>query len=134
MNRRKIAFIYLPIIAVIPILVGVYQTLHFLNWLLDFYWDFSWAVNFIQFSLFTLILCFIISLYERFCNWYRLVILSVLYANLSCHYHEYYPSIAFYNITNIVAISLIAIGIIGCLIHFGYQIKDFFRYVRTRSK
>lgn len=132
MNRRKIAYIYLPIFAVIPVLIGSYQVLHFTNWLLEMGWDFSWAINFIQLSHFSLLLCFIISLYEHFCIYYRLVIAATLYASLSCHFADWFPSIYFYNITNIIAILIIFVGIIGCLIHFGIQIKDFIRYVRTK--
>lgn len=32
----------------------------------------------------------------------------------------------------IIAILLIFAGIIGCVIHFSIQIKDFVRYVRTK--
>lgn len=130
--RRKIAFIYLPIVAIIPLVIGIYQISHFFNWLLDLEWNFDWAINFIELSHFTLVLCFIISLYEHFCIYYRLVILSVLYASLSCHFADSFPSIAIYNISNIIAILLIFVGIIGCVIHFGIQIKDFVRYVRTK--
>lgn len=132
MMRRKIAFIYLPVFAMIPLVIGAYQIAHFLNWLLDLEWNFDWAINFIQLSHFTLALCFIISLYEHFCIYYRIVILSVLYASLSCYFYDSFPSILTYNITNILAILLIFVGIIGCLIHFGIQIKDFVRYVRTK--
>ena len=132
MNRRKLAFIYLPIIAIIPILLGVYQTTHFLDWLLELGLDLVWMAYFCHFSYFILVLCFIISLYEHFCIYYRLVILSVLYASLSCHFLDYFPSILTYNITNILAILCIFVGIIGCLIHFSIQIKDFVRYVRTK--
>ena len=132
MNRRKLAFIYLPIIAIIPILLGVYQITHFLDWLLELELDLVWMAYFCYFSYFILVLCFIISLYEHFCIYYRLVILSVLYASLSCHFLDYFPSILTYNITNILAILCIFAGIIGCLIHFSIQIKDFVRYVRTK--
>ena len=132
MKRSVLAFIYLPLIAVIPILLGVYQIIHFLNWLLELEIDLKWMANFCLFSYFTLVLCFIISLYEHFCIYYRIVILSVLYASLSCYFYDSFPSILTYNITNILAILLIFVGIIGCLIHFGIQIKDFVRYVRTK--
>lgn len=132
MNRRKLAFIYLPIIAIIPILLGVYQITHFLDWLLELGLDLVWMAYFCHFSYFILVLCFIISLYEHFCIYYRLVILSVLYASLSCHFLDYFPSILTYNISNILAILCIFVGITGCLIHFLIQIKDFVRYVRTK--
>ena len=130
--RRKLAFVYLPIIAILPLLLGIYQIFHFLNWLLDLDIDFTWATNISGFNYLALSLCFIISLYKHFCIYYRLVILSVFYASLSCYFHDSFPSILTYNITNILAILLIFVGIIGCLIHFSIQIKDFVRYVRTK--
>ena len=130
--RRKLAFVYLPVIAILPLLLGIYQISHFLNWLLDWDIDFTWAANISGFNYLALFLCFIISLYEHFCIYYRLVILSVLYASLSCYFYDSFSSIAFYNITNILAILLIFVGIIGCLIHFSIQIKDFVRYVNTK--
>ena len=130
--RRKVAFIYLPILAVFPVFLGTYQITHFLNWLLDLEIDFTWILRFAIYTPFILTLCFIISLYEHFCIYYRLVILSVLYASLSCYFYDSFPSITIYNISNIIAILLIFAGIIGCVIHFGIQIKDFVRYVRTK--
>lgn len=132
MKRTILAFIYLPLVAIIPILLGVYQILHFANWLLDLEINLDWMADFCYFSYYILILCFIISLYEHFCIYYRLVILAVLYASLSCHFYDIFPSIFLYNLSNILAILLIFVGIIGCLIHFGIQIKDFIRYVRTK--
>ena len=130
--RKKIAYIYLPVLAIFPIFIGVYQIVHFADWLLGLELDFTWMLRITMYAPFMLSLCFIISLYEHFCIYYRLVILSVLYASLSCYFYDSFPSIAFYNITNILAIFLIFVGIIGCLIHFGIQIKDFVRYVRTK--
>lgn len=131
-SRKKIAIIYLPIIAAFPILAGLYQIVHFLDWLLELEIDFGGIVFIARFTPYLLVLFFIISLYERFCIYYRMVIIGILYAVLSCHYLDYYPSIYFYNITNIASVLLIFVGIIGCLIHFTYQIKDFIRYVRTK--
>lgn len=130
--KRKLAFIYLPVIAILPLLLGTYQITHFLNWLLDLEIDFTWMGNISGFNYLALSLCFIISLYEHFCIYYRLVILSVFYASLSCYFYDSFPSILAYNITNILAILLIFASIIGCVIHFGIQIKDFVRYVRTK--
>lgn len=133
MNRSRLAIIYLPIIALFPLMMGVYQILHFFNWLLDLSIDFyGFILTLVYFTPYILAFLFIISLYEHFCIYYRLVILGVLYASLSCHFYDCFPSIYFYNITNILAILLIFVGIIGCLIHFGIQIKDFVRYVRTK--
>lgn len=130
--RKKIAFVYLPLLAIFPVVMGSYQILHFFNWLCDLGLSFDLMFFLGSYTPFLLILCFIISLYERFCIYYRMVIIGILYAVLSCHYLDYYPSIYFYNITNIASVLLIFVGIIGCLIHFTYQIKDFIRYVRTK--
>ena len=133
MTRKKIlAYLYLPVVAVFPVLMGAYQISHFLNWLLDWNMDFSWMLSICPYSLFFLCLFFIISLYEHFCIYHRLVILSVVYCNLSCYFADVYPSILFYNITNILAVLLITAGIVGCAVHFGCQIKDFVRYVKTK--
>ena len=132
MTRKKIAYLYLPIIAIIPVLFGIYQVIHFLDWLLDWNIDFTFMVALSHISTFLLILCLIISFYEHFCVYYRMVILAVLYCHLSCRFVTVYPSILFYNVTNILAVLLITFGIIGCAVHFGYQIKDFIRYVKTK--
>lgn len=131
-SRKKIAIIYLPIIAAFPILAGLYQIVHFFDWLLELGIDFGGIVFLARLTPYLLVLFFIISLYERFCIYYRMVIIGILYVILSCHYLDYYPSIYFYNITNIASVFLTFVGIIGCLIHFTYQIKDFIRYVRTK--
>lgn len=131
-NRRTLARIYLPIVAALPVFFGIYQIVHFLDWMLD--WNISFNVLYFlhSYSPFFLVLCFLISWYEHFCIYHRLVILSVVYCNLSCYFADVFPSILFYNITNILAVLLIAFGIIGCAVHFGCQIKDFIRYVRTK--
>ena len=133
MNRSKLAFIYLPVIALFPLIIGCYQILHFINWLLDLGIEFYGLIlTLVYYAPYTLLFLFVISLYERFCIYYRIVILSKLFVMLSCHFYDSFPSIAFYNISNIIAILLIFVGIIGCVIHFGIQIKDFVRYVRTK--
>lgn len=80
-----------------------------------------------------LIFAFVISLLEKFCFYHRLTICATLYANCSCFFMECYPSMLFYNITNLIAVMFIIAGIIGCIIHFTYQIYDFKRYIRVRK-
>lgn len=133
MRKKIVTILYLAIVAMIPVFLGVYQVIHFLNWLLDWYIDFSFMAGFSFFSIFILILCFLISLYEHFCIYHRTVILAVLYCNLSCYIMDAFPSLLFYNITNIVAVIAILVGLTGCFIHFAYQIQNFIRYVRTKS-
>ena len=130
--RKKVAFIYLPIVAAFPMALGIYQIIHFVYWLLDLEINFDFILHITPYAPFLLVLTFIISLYEKFCIYHRLCIGAVLYASLSYKFAGSFPSIAFYNITNILAILLIFAGIIGCVIHFGIQIKDFVRYVRTK--
>ena len=133
MNRPKLAFIYLPVIALFPLIIGCYQILHFINWILGLNIEFyGFILTLVYYAPYTLLFLFVISLYERFCVYYRIVILSTLFVMLSCHFYDSFPSIAIYNISNIIAIFLIFVGIIGCLIHFLIQIKDFIRYVRTK--
>ena len=132
MNRKRISQIYLSLVAITPVLIGVYQIIHFLNWLLDL------EINMLDISLslnigwFGLTLCYLISLYERFCIYHRVVILACFYTSFSYYIQGIFPTITLYNITNMIAVACIAIGLIGCIIHFGYQIGDFIRYVRTK--
>jgi hypothetical protein len=133
MNRSKLAFIYLPIIALFPLVIGCYQILHFTNWILDLGIEFyGFILTLTYYAPYTLLFLFVISLYERFYVYYRIVILSTLFVMLSCHFSDSFSSISIYNISNIIAILLIFAGIIGCVIHFSIQIKDFVRYVRTK--
>lgn len=137
MNRKKIAFIYLPIIAVIPVIVGVYQILDFYDWLFEWGLNldmFSWTFNFTPV---VLILIFIISLYEKFCFHYRMVLLmSILIKTESCFWinNPESSTILLHNMVNISAVFIMQVSIVYCLIHFIIQIKDFIRYVRTRTK
>lgn len=130
--RRKVAFIYLPLVAAFPVLLGCYQVIHFIDWLFELELNFDFILAITPYAPFLLVLSFIISLYEKFCIYHRLCIGAILYASLSYKFYTAFPSIYFYNITNIIAILIIFVGIIGCLIHFGIQIKDFIRYVRTK--
>lgn len=132
MNRKRISQIYLSLVAITPVLIGVYQIIHFINWLLGL------EINMLDISLslnigwFGLTLCYLISLYEKFCIYHRIVILACFYTSFSGYIQDIFPTISLYNITNIIAIVCIAIGLIGCFIHFCFQIQDFIRYVRTK--
>lgn len=130
--RKKVAYVYLPIVAMFPVLLGIYQVIHFFDWLLDLNIDFSLFFALTVYAPFLLILSFIISLYEKFCIYHRMCIISVLYTSNSYLLLDIFPNIFVYNIVNIIVIFITFVGIMGCLIHFHYQIKDFIRYVRTK--
>lgn len=132
-KRAAIVRIALICIAVLPIILGSLQVLHFCFWLFD--WDYS-ATNIfylMKFSATALLFSFIISIYERFCIFHRITILSTLYANSSYIFMDLFPTICSYNITNLCAIAGILLGIAGCFYHFSLQITDFIRYVRIQS-
>lgn len=132
MNKQRVSQLYLPLVAVMPLVFGVYQIIHFCYWLFGIGETLVILSSIMDIGWFGLILCFLISLYERFCIYHRIVIVACFYTSFSCYIQHWFPSISLYNITNIIAIAFIIFGIIGCVIHFGYQIKDFIRYVRTK--
>lgn len=124
---KRVALILL---AILPIFISVTQLTHFYCWLFEY----DSPLGLFKFSEAALILCFFVSILERFCAWYRLTILGTLYLNASCFFLDYFPSVLSYNITNFVAVAVTIAGIIGCLIHFGYQINDFIRYVKLKQR
>lgn len=132
-NRATVVRAALACIATLPIFLGTIQILHFCFWLFD--WDYNIISLFrvTEFSPTLLLFSLIISIYERFCIFHRITILSTLYANSSYIFGDLFPSIYFYNITNICAIAGIILGIAGCIYHFSLQITDFIRYVRIQS-
>lgn len=132
MNRKRISQIYLSLVAIMPMVIGIYQVIHFIYWLFGIEKDFTALSAFIEIGYFGLVICFLISLYEKFCIYHRIVICGCFYASASYYIQGIFPTITLYNITNIIAVVCIVIGLIGCIIHFGYQIGDFIRYVRTK--
>ena len=133
MNRKYLSCVYLSLVAIMPLVFGIYQTIHFVYWLFGIDAYFVIFSSIFDSGWYSLLLCFLISLYERFCIYHRIVIVACFYTSFSCYILDWFPSIEFYNITNIIAIFFLVFGIIGCIIHFGYQIKDFIRYVRTKK-
>lgn len=132
-KRAAVVRTALIFIAILPVILGSLQILHFCYWLFD--WDYS-ATNIfhlMKFSAAALIFSLLISIYERFCIFHRITILSTLYANSSYIFSDLFPSIYFYNITNFIAVACILLGILGCIYHFSLQITDFIRYVRIQS-
>lgn len=123
----------LSFISVIPIIVGTLQAIDFSAWLFDKDMIDFGMKQMIDNSISFLIFAFVISLLEKFCFYHRLTICATLYANCSCFFMECHPSMLFYNITNLIAVMFIIAGIIGCIIHFTYQIYDFKRYIRVRK-
>ena len=132
MNRKRISQIYLSLVAIMPMVIGIYQVTHFIYWLFGIEKDFTAPSSIIEIGYFGLVICFLISLYEKFCIYRRIVICGCFYASASYYIQGIFPTITLYNITNMIAVACIAIGLIGCIIHFGYQIGDFIRYVRTK--
>lgn len=132
-DRATITKIALSTVAVLPIVMGSLQIIHYHYWLLDLDYDAIKIFYLMRFSAGSLLFSLIISIYERFCVFHRITILSTLYANSSCYFMDLYPSIYFYNITNLCAIACILAGIVGCIYHFSLQITDFIRYVRIKS-
>lgn len=134
MERRRIVTVGLCLIAVLPIVVGSIQILHYIYWLFGLSYEtvalFVVADNTMPFLAFA----FFISLLEKFCFYHRLVICATLYTNSSYLMLGLFPSILLYNITNMLSATLIVVGIIGCMTHFIYQIYDFKRYIRIRRE
>lgn len=79
-NRKQIVRIALVVVAILPILQGFLQILHYCFWLFD--WDYNSVAIFgpMKFSSASLLFTFIISIYERFCVYHRITILATLYA------------------------------------------------------
>lgn len=132
-NRTAIVRIALVFVAILPVVLGILQTLHFCYWLFDWGYESTHIFSFFKFPAAALLFSLIISIYERFCIFHRITILSTLCANSSYIFGDLFPSIYFYNITNICAIAGILLGIAGCIYHFSLQITDFIRYVRIQS-
>lgn len=132
-SRRKIVRIALLFVTVLPVMLGSLQVLHYCFWLFDWNYESTDIFYLMKFSTTALAFALVISLYERFCIFHRITILSTLYANSSYYFMDLFPSICFYNITNICAIACILLGIAGCIYHFSLQITDFIRYVRIQS-
>lgn len=133
MGRKTIIYIGLSLIAVLPMILGSLQMIHYICWLLDIDYGNIGMFTLINNSIPFLVFAFVISLLEKFCFYHRLTICATLYANCSCFFLEHYPSILFYNITNLIAVTLIIAGMIGCMIHFSYQLYDFKRYIGIRK-
>lgn len=128
---KTIKAVALILLATLPIISGGVQIAHYMSWIFGLQFD-----NPILFSisLYLLFVAFFVSFLERFCVYYRLTVLATFYLRFSNHILDYFPSIYSYNLSNLMAALLITIGLIGCLVHFGYQINDFIRYVRTKQQ
>lgn len=133
-RSKAITILYLSLIAVIPLIVGTYQVLHYLDWLFNLGINGFLAHTMIYASDYALLVCLVISFYERFCNFYRATVISVLVSQVLPFYYSYFPSIFSYNATEFVAIAVTAFSVIGCMIHFSIQINDFFRYARQKHE
>lgn len=132
-SRKATVIIALSLIAVLPVFVGIVQCCHYLYWLNGLDYESTWVFYILRFTAVPLMFSFIISIYERFCIYHRITIIATFYATSSCFFLDLYPSILFYNATNLCAVLCIIAGILGCSYHFLLQINDFRRYVRIKS-
>lgn len=132
-KRREIVRVALAFTAILPVILGALQILHYCFWIFEWNYDSTDVFYLTKFSVTALVFAFIISLYERFCVFHRLTVLATLYVNCSYYLIDLFPSILLYNVTNLIAVLCILAGIIGCIYHFSLQITDFIRYVRIQS-
>lgn len=136
MRHKKLwVSVGLALIAIQPIAIGSIQVGHFATWLLaDEYLPLPSGKTLALVSAPLLVIVFFTSILEHFCHYYRAVIVSVLYLHTSCFLPiDWFPSVLFFNCTNIAAALVALYGMFGCLEHFIEQINDFIRYVRAKQ-
>lgn len=120
-------------VAVYPILAACIQIIDFSLWLYDAECDFIFFAKIGPYSPLFLAISFIVSIRERFCVFHRLCILSVFLVNINHLWAMSIPPVIANYITTALLLAALT-GIIGAIIHFIMQIKDFIKYVRIQSK
>lgn len=125
--------IWLICVAVYPILAACIQVVDFSLWLCDAECDFIFFAKLGSYSPLFLTISFIVSIRERFCVFHRLCILSVFLVNINHLWAMSIPPMIANYITTAILLAALT-GIIGAIIHFAIQIKDFIKYVRIQSK
>lgn len=125
--------IWLICVAVYPILAACIQIIDFSLWLYDAECDFMFFAKIGSYSPLFLAISFIVSIRERFCVFHRLCILSVFLVNINHLWAMSIPPVIANYITTALLLAALT-GIIGAIIHFTMQIKDFIKYVRIQSK
>ena len=125
--------IWLIFVAVYPILAACIQIVDFFLWLYDAECNFTFFAKIGSYSLFVLAISFIVSIREKFCVFHRLCILSVFLVNINHLWAILIPPVIANYITTVMLLAALT-GIVGAIIHFAIQIKDFIQYVRIQSK
>lgn len=131
--RRVLNYFYLSTIAVTPVIMGVYEIIVELDMLFGWGLRFPSEMRVSAFDLNMLILLFLLSLHEHFCCYQRTIIVGVLLMVFFNHFY-YATSLIVFLVLSIIATIIIAIGLIGSVIHFTKQIHKFLRYVKTKDK
>ena len=125
--------IWLIFVAVYPILAACIQIVDFFLWLYDEECNFKFFAKIGSYSTFILAISFIVSIREKFCVFHRLCILSVFLVNINHLWAILIPPVIANYITTVMLLAALT-GIVGAIIHFAIQIKDFIEYVRIQSK
>lgn len=125
--------IWLIFVAVYPILAACIQIIDFFLWLYDAECNFTFFAKIGSYSPFFLAISFIVSIREKFCVFHRLCILSVFLVNINHLWAILIPPVIANYITTVMLLAALT-GIVGAIIHFAIQIKDFIEYVRIQSK
>lgn len=125
--------IWLIFVAVYPILAACIQIVDFFLWLYDAECNFTFFAKIGSYSPFFLAISFIVSIREKFCVFHRLCILSVFLVNINHLWVILIPPVIANYITTAMLLAALT-GIVGAIIHFAIQIKDFIEYVRIQSK
>lgn len=125
--------IWLICVAAYPIVMAIFQITDFVLWLLDYEYNIVSRAILGSYSPLFLAISFIVSIRERFCVFHRLCILSLFLININHLWAMSMPPIVANHITIVIVLAALT-GIIGALIHFTLQIKDFIRYARIQSK
>lgn len=125
--------IWLIFVAVYPILAACIQIVDFFLWLYDAECNFTFFAKIGSYSPFFLAISFIVSICEKFCVFHRLCILSVFLVNINHLWAILIPPVIANCITTVMLLAALT-GIVGAIIHFAIQIKDFIEYVRIQSK
>ena len=125
--------IWLIFVAVYPILAACIQIVDFFLWLYDAECNFTFFAKIGSYSPFFLAISFIVSIREKFCVFHRLCILSVFLVNINHLWAILIPPVIANYITTVMLLAALT-GIVGAIIHFAIQIKDFIEYVRIQAK
>ena len=125
--------IWLICVAAYPIVMAILEITDFSLWLLDYEYNIASRAILGSYSPLFLAISFIVSIRERFCVFHRLCVLSVFLVNINHLWATSIPPVIANCITTVMLLAALT-GIVGAIIHFAIQIKDFIKYVRIKSK